>query len=198
MPPAMAAPAAAAADRAVYLPPAPLAAFAAALDAQPSATRALTQWCTQRRIAGPDPAEIVASPVPGPALPLSNANRRLLGIAPDEPVGFRHVRLSCGGAILSEAFNWYVPARLTASMNATLESTRTPFGTVAASLGFSREPLSRRHGRAPGCPPGTVLANRAVLRLPDGRGLALVLECYTRANLAAVLRAPIAPSPPRP
>lgn len=133
--------------------------------------------------------------VPGPAMPLPRGARRLLGITAAEPLGFRHVRLACGTTVLSEAYNWYVPARLTAEMNATLESTHTPFGKVAAALGFSRTPLASHRGPAAGCPPDTVLANRGLLRLPDGRGLALVLECYTRANLASPSIAPLAPAP---
>lgn len=185
-----------------HLPAAPLAAFEHALAAQPSATKALAEWCTNRLIDGPNPVEIVASMVPGPAMPPPRGARRLLGVAADEPLGFRHVRLACGATVLSEAYNWYVPARLSADMNRSLESTRTPFGKVAAPLGFSRTPLASRRGGfgalGLGCPPDTILANRGLLRLPDGRGLALVLECYTRANLASPARPPIAPTRPAP
>lgn len=168
-----------------HLPRATLSSFERALSAQPSATRALAAWCESRFIDWPNPPDIAASMVPGPAMPPPANARRLLGIGPEEPLGFRHVRLACGATVLSEAYNWYVPARLTAGMNHLLETTRTPFGKVAAPLAFTRTPLASRRGPAPGCPPGTILANRAVLRLPDGRGLALVLECYTRANIAA-------------
>jgi hypothetical protein len=68
-------------------------------------------------------------------------------------------------------------------MNRTLEASRTPFGKVAAPLGYVREPIDSRRGSAGGCPPGVVLSNRAMLRLPDGRPLALLVECYTAANL---------------
>ncbi|MDE2621396.1 MAG: hypothetical protein KGL54_14645, partial [Sphingomonadales bacterium] len=96
----------------------------------------------------------------------------------------RHVRLTCGPATLSLAHNWYVPERLSPAMNRTLATTHVPFGKVAAPLGYRRERLGTLARRAPQCPPGTVLAHRAVLRLPDGRGLALLVECYTAANLA--------------
>lgn len=185
--------------RAELPPDLTLAAFEHALAAQPSATRALAEWCELRHISPQAPADISAQLVPGPAMPLPRGARRLLGIGADEPLGFRHVRLSCGATVLSEAYNWYVPARLTAAMNQALESTRTPFGKVAAPLNFTRTALASHRGPAPGCPPETILANRGLLRLPDGRGLALVLECYTRANLtAAPGPAPIAPPPPAP
>jgi hypothetical protein len=176
-----------------HLPRAPLPAFERALAAQPSATRALAEWCGARFINWPDPPEITASMVPGPAMPPPRGARRLLAIGNEEPLGFRHVRLACGETVLSEAYNWYVPGRLTADMNRLLESTRTPFGKVAAPLGFSRTALASRRGAAPGCPSDTILTNRGLLRLPDGRGLALVLECYTRANVEPLYFMP----PPR-
>ena len=106
-----------------------------------------------------------------------------LVIGPEEPIAYRHVRLMCGEATLSDAKNWYVPVRLTAAMNRTLETTDTPFGKVVAPLGFRRERLTAQRGRSPDCPVGTVLSHRAVLRMADGRAISLVAECYTRANL---------------
>ncbi|WP_240481406.1 hypothetical protein [Novosphingobium fuchskuhlense] len=111
------------------------------------------------------------------------AVRAALGVGTGEPLAFRHVRLRCGGTVLSIAKNWYVPARLTPAMNTTLETTRTPFGTVVRPLGFHRERLESRRWRAAECPAGTVLSHKAVLRLADGRGISFVAECYTRANL---------------
>lgn len=89
---------------------------------------------------------------------------------------------------MSEAWNWYVPARLPPAMNAVLENGDTPFGKVIAPLGFSRQRLASKRGAAAGCPPGTVMSHRAVLRLPDGKPVSLVTECYTRANLRAASR----------
>lgn len=123
-----------------------------------------------------------------PAAPTPQV-RALLAVPLGERLALRHVRLSCGGAVLSEAWNWYVPARLPASMNAVLDGNDTPFGTVIAPLGFTRQRLASQRGAAAGCPPGTVLSHRAVLRLPDGRPVSLVTECYTRANLRATRRA---------
>ncbi len=112
------------------------------------------------------------------------AIRAALGVGQDEPLAFRHVRLRCGAAVLSDAKNWYVPARLTPAMNTALETTRIPFGTVVRALGFRRERLESSRGGAAECPAGTVLVHKAVLRLADGRGISFVTECYTRANLA--------------
>lgn len=154
--------------------------FEATLTANDSATAALEQWCAARAIAMP--ARITASVVDGGPGEPEDA-RALLGLGAGEPLGFRHVRLDCGGTVLSEAYNWYDPARLTAEMNATLATTRTPFGKVAAPLGFTRERLASVRGAKLGCPAGSVVSHRALLRLADGRGLALLVECYTRANL---------------
>ena len=163
--------------------PSRLPALEATLAAQPSATAALAQWCAARRLA--DPATIRAqadrTPRPAPA-----AVRMQLGVSAQEPLGFRHVRLACGGVVLSDAQNWFVPARLTPAMNETLAGTDTPFGTVVAPLHFTRERLAARRGRMAECPAGTVLSHRAVLRRPDGAAISLVVECYTRASVAEV------------
>ncbi len=95
------------------------------------------------------------------------------------------MRLSCGGKVLSIAHNWYVPARLTPEMNRILDSTDTPFGRVAASLRFTRQPLADSRARLPECPPGTILAHRARVLLAGGQPLSLLVECYTRGNLSA-------------
>ncbi len=158
-----------------------LAEFERRLAAQDSATAALGDWCKSRAIAEPPvirAEQIGAAPRPSAEV------RRLLGVAESEPLAYRHVRLACGTAVLSEADNWYVPARLTPEMNRTLATTQTPFGRVVAPLNFRRERLSSERGRAKNCPVGTVLSHRAMLRLPDGAGLSLVTECYTRANVA--------------
>lgn len=156
--------------------------FERTLAANDSATAALQQWCAARGIA--TPATIVAESDRSEQEDASPAIRAALGVAAEEPLAFRHVRLRCGDTVLSDAKNWYVPARLTPAMNTTLETTRTPFGTVVRPLGFHRVRLESRRGRAAECPPGTVLSHKAVLRLSDGRGISFVTECYTRANLA--------------
>lgn len=159
-----------------------IAAFEANLAAHASATQALSQWCESRGIARP--AEIRAVQVKGADEAPPADIRSLLGVGRDEPLGYRHVRLACGDKVLSDAHNWYVPSRLTPEMNRQLAESEVPFGRVAASLDFSREPLaSSRHGD-PGCPKGAISTHRALLRLPDGRPLALVVECYTTDNIA--------------
>lgn len=142
---------------------------------------ALTDWCQSRRIA--QPAVLVARPVLGESRGEPSDARNLLAVTEDAPLGYRHVRLACGEAVLSEAHNWYVSSRLTPAMNATLADTETPFGKVAAPLNFSRTRLAEQRGARFGCPVGTVLSHRALLRVADGTPLALVIECYTAANL---------------
>lgn len=156
--------------------------FERTLAANDSATAALQQWCAARGIASP--AAIVAESNHSEQEEASPAIRAALGVGAEEPLVYRHVRLRCGHAVLSDAKNWYVPARLTPPMNTALETTKTPFGTVVRPLGFHRERLESRRGRATECPTRTVLSHKAVLRLADGQAISLVIECYTRANLA--------------
>jgi len=153
------------------------------LASRDSATAALQDLCTARHLA--DPARIVAEPVRGAPAMLPGDARTRLNLAAEEAPGYRHVRLSCGGVVLSEAHNWYVPARLTPDMNALLASTDTPFGRVAAPLHFTRERIESRYGRQAPCPAATALSQHGLLRLPDGRPLAFVVECYTKAAVRA-------------
>lgn len=155
--------------------------FEGTLAARDSATQALGEWCSTRKIAEPPVIRALADRQAGE--PASAAVRSALGVGADEPIAFRHVRLTCGDTVLSDAKNWYVPGRLTTAMNATLETSDTPFGKAVAPLGFHRERLEQRRGRAAECPAGTVLSHRAVLKLADGRAISLVVECYTQANL---------------
>ena len=163
--------------------PAPdLATFEAILAAHDSATAALAEWCHTRQIA--DPAHIRAQLIKDDdATPPENL-RDQLALPDAELPGYRHVKLACGDVVLSEAHNWYVASRLTPAMNTLLATSDIPFGKAAAALGFKREPLHTVSGRAAPCPAGTVSTHRALLRLPDGKPLALVIECYTAAVLA--------------
>ena len=165
-----------------------------------SATVTLQHWCELHKMA-PTP-RIVAVPVRGePKIP-TDAQRSELGVAPTEAVRYRHVRLTCGSLVLSEADNWYVPARLTPEMNHLLETTDTPFGAVVRKLHFRRHTLSARLLWMP-LPPGwemnataaefgsgklrvpaEVLEHRAVLTLPDGTPFSEVVETYTGNVLA--------------
>lgn len=158
-----------------------LAEFEAALAAQESATAALEQWCASNSIA--KPARIKANPVVGERHAVPSQVRELLKIAPGEAVSYRHVRLTCGDSVMSDAHNWFVPARLTHGMNETLAATNEPFGKVVSPLHFTRELMDSQRGKAAFCPGGTILSHRARLKLPDGSPISLVVECYTSANL---------------
>ncbi|PEQ12809.1 hypothetical protein B2G71_11000 [Novosphingobium sp. PC22D] len=153
------------------------------LAAQDSATAALEQWCARRGLADPPTIRAVpAAPDAAPPAPPGDA-RALLEADAHEALAYRHVELTCGETVLSVAHNWYVPARLTGPMNAALAESEASFGKVAAPLAYRRERLDSIEGAGPGCPAGTVLTHRALLRLPDSRPLALLVECYTEANL---------------
>jgi hypothetical protein len=98
----------------------------------------------------------------------------------------RHVQLSCGSKVLSVAWNWFLPGRLTKDMKEALLLSNAPFGKVVAPLNFRRLALSTAAGPADNCPADTISTHRAMLSLPDGRPLAYLVECYTSANLAPV------------
>jgi hypothetical protein len=168
--------------------------------AHDSATLTLERWCADHRLA--DPARIVAERVSGAVKPASAEVRAALDVKSDELLGYRHVRLQCGDHVLSEADNWYVPARLTPEMNHALETTDTPFGKAVAALHFRRHTLSADllwrpllegwEMRAAPAPrqagglkiPDHVLEHRAVLSTPDGAPFSEVVETYTSEVLA--------------
>ena len=168
--------------------------------AHDSATLTIERWCADHRLA--DPARIVAERVSGADKPASPEARTALDVKPGEPLGYRRVRLKCGDHVLSEADNWYVPARLTPAMNHALETTDTPFGKVVAALHFRRHTLSAdvlwrplpkgwEMGATPAAReagmltiPDHVLEHRAVLSTPDGEPFSEVVETYTGEVLA--------------
>jgi chorismate-pyruvate lyase len=161
----------------------------------PSATLTLEQWCSAHHLASD--AHVVAHRVHGADKPLPEGARALLGIGPDEPVRYRRVSLSCGDVVLSDADNWYVPARLTQAMNRQLDSSDVPFGKVVQPLHFHRQTLSADllwsplpQGWDAGTPappasskplaiPDHVLQHRAVLYTADNQPFSLVVESYT-------------------
>lgn len=155
-------------------------AFARELASRPSATESLHQWCETRGIARP--AQIRARRIAGFAVPPAELFNRLR-VPTNTALGYRNVELSCGGVVLSVAQLWYVPALLTPAMRMTLDDTDTPFGRAVSALNFSRERISESARRDPACPANTILVHKAALRLASGEGLALVIECYTKANL---------------
>ena len=169
-----------------------------------SATLTLERWCSGHHLASP--ARISAVRAPDEAeQPLTPAQREELRVLPTDEVRHRKVRLSCGTLVLSEADNWYVPARLTAQMNHVLESSDTPFGLAVQALHFQRHTLSsdmlwqplppgwEMQSRAAAddagalCFPAHLLQHRALLTLPDGTPFSEVVETYT-SNLLALPR----------
>ncbi|MGU3537818.1 hypothetical protein [Methylobacterium sp. A54F] len=156
-----------------------------------SATAVLEAWCAEQGLA--DDPRLVARRLPGPDKPLSAAQRVRLAIGADEPVRYRRVRLLCGPHVLSEADNWYVPARLTREMNAALEETDAPFGRVVRPLAPTRRNLDLRMlwRATPGAWPAPgepLFAVDAVLTTADGLPFCEVSETYTGAALSS--RAP--------
>jgi hypothetical protein len=165
-----------------------------------SATLTLERWCADHDLA--DPARIVAERVKDVVKPATADVRAALDVNPDEPLGYRRVKLKCGDHVLSEADNWYVPARLTPEMNHLLETTDTPFGKAVAALHFRRHTLSAEllwspltkgwemgassagSGAGALAVPEHVLEHRAVLTLPDGEPFSEVVETYTGEVLA--------------
>lgn len=175
-----------------------LQAFDSALLSSNSATAVLQAMCDRR---DPEAPKIRARQVRVPDnLSAANAARRQLGVSAGEPVRHRRVELLCGEVMLSRADNWYLPARLTAQMNTTLETTERPFGVVVRSLAFRRRTLSAQwlfvplpadweardpaEFDAPVAVPADVLRHRAVLQTPDGRPFAFLIETYSAGVLA--------------
>jgi len=138
-----------------------------------SATLILSRHCARLGIV---PPAIRAMRQIGPPRPASAALHALLRLNTGESVEYRRVRLMCGTRVLSDAENWYVPARLTAAMNRALDQTDTPFGTVVRPLGFHREILdveTLSDARY-------VLRVHAVLVSGSGRPFSAVVESYRR------------------
>jgi chorismate-pyruvate lyase len=165
-----------------------------------SATLTLERWCGTHRLAAAP--RIVAERVADVDKQPSPEQRQELGVSAGEPVRYRRVKLLCGTLVLSEADNWYVPARLSPEMNKTLDTTNTPFGKVVQPLHFHRHTLSSTLlwlplpdgwemsavGKTAGAGsltiPPAVLENKAVLSLPDGTPFSEVVETYSNKVLA--------------
>lgn len=164
-----------------------------------SATVTLDRWCASHHLG--DPPTITAELVHDVDKPATAAQRELLHVSVTEPLAYRRVRLHCGLHVLSEADNWYVPARLTPEMNQTLAHSDAPFGRVIEALHFQRHTLSANLLWAP-LPegweltgptaehdnklviPNYVLQHTAVLSLPDGTPISALTETYTSDVLA--------------
>jgi hypothetical protein len=172
----------------------------AELLSHPSATVTLERWCSGHGMA-PE-AKLVARLERGVSKHLPEQDRARLTIGASDELRYRHVLLFCGDKLLSEADNWYVPARLTPEMNRVLNETDTPFGKVVRDLDFRREtlsakllwsPLPESWDMSPAPAPSSgarleapdhILEHRAILRANGGAPLSFVVETYTRDVLA--------------
>ncbi len=103
-------------------------------------TEILDKWCADHKLAS-DPV-VHARKITGTEKPVSVEQRRRLQIGAEEKVTYRHVELSCGGHVLVEADNWYVPSRVGADINRVLTTTDAPFGRAVRSLNPVRKNLS--------------------------------------------------------
>lgn len=164
------------------------------------ATFALDKWCADHELA--NDTKIHARLIRAVDKPIAEEQRGRLRIEQSEPVKFRHVELTCGDRVLSEADNWYVPSRLTADMNRLLETTDIPFGRAVASLkpfrqtfaalilwkplpdGWELQPPPADHPGEILPIPLRLLEHRALLLTPELTPIAEVDEVYTRENLA--------------
>lgn len=156
--------------------------------ASDSATLALEGWCAEHHLAA-DP-HLVAQRLPGPDKPLTAAQRARLAIGPEEPVRYRRVRLVCGDHVMSEADNWYVPARLMPDMNAVLDGTRTPFGRVVRPLAPVRRTVAVRPGakETEPRPDEPLFEVDAVLSTGAGQPFCEVVETYLGTALPSAAR----------
>jgi chorismate-pyruvate lyase len=105
-----------------------------------SATATLERWCRDHKLAE-NPA-IVATLMRDVSRPATMEQRQRLQANEQDVIAYRHVRLRCGDRVLSEADNWYVPARLTPEMNRLLDTTDTPFGRAVQALEPYRQTFS--------------------------------------------------------
>jgi chorismate-pyruvate lyase len=172
----------------------------ASLLAGRSATATLEQWCADHRMA--ETPKIVAKRMSGADRPPSPETKERLGVGAGEAVAYRRVQLICGGHILSEADNWYVPGRLTPDMNRVLETTETPFGKVVAPLHPFRRTIEMKMRWSP-LPEGwelvagpetgkeggalslprEIFEHTAILYGPDQKPFSEVHETYTGETL---------------
>jgi chorismate-pyruvate lyase len=165
-----------------------------------SSTTTLETWCRDHRLAASP--QIVADNAGGTPIAPTNEQLQRLGVPTSSEVKYRHVRLRCGATVMSEADNWYVPARLTADMNRALETTDAPFGRVVAPLqpfrrtfsmtmlwtplpdGWERGGTATAAGTGPLEIPAALFEHRALLSTKDGLPFSEVREVYQRGVLA--------------
>jgi hypothetical protein len=143
------------------------------------------------------PATIVAERIHNVDKQPKAEQRELLKVSATEPLRYRRVHFKCGERVLSEADNWYVPARLTREMNQSLENSDIAFGRAVLALHFQRctlaaellwRPLPEGWEMNPALRgqagptlriPREVLRHRAILTSADGTPFSMVVETYT-------------------
>jgi chorismate-pyruvate lyase len=163
-------------------------------------TEVLEKWCIDHKLAS-EPA-VHARRIKGSEKPVLPEQRQRLQVGPEEEVIYRHVELTCGGHVLAEADNWYVPSRVGADIDHVLTTTDTPFGRAVRSLNPARKNLSVEFfwkplpdgwelGPPPADRPGEALAmpwqlfqHRAVIYNDKQQPFSEVREIFTREVLA--------------
>ena len=164
--------------------------FEGELQAHDSATAVLQAWCDAHGLASG--ARITARQVKTVFKPPGPLARQALNYGPKDKVRYRRVDLLCGDRVLSQADNWYLPARLTPEMNRQLDTTQTPFGVVVAPLDFHRRVLTTLFLFNPGLGaeskpvviPRQILQHAALLYTGAGAPFSFVQETYTDQVLA--------------
>ena len=165
-----------------------------------SSTMTLESWCGAHALASTP--RIVADAAGGAPVAPSAEQLQRLEVASAAEIKYRHVRLRCGTHVLSEADNWYVPARLTPDMNRVLDTSDAPFGRVVAPLQPYRRTFSmtvlwsplptgweqRQRSDADAAPgrleiPAGLFEHRAVLYTRENRPFSEVREIYQRGIL---------------
>ena len=166
-----------------------------------SATKTLEAWCKDHALAS-EP-KIHAHLIPSAEKAPTDEQRKRLQVGADEVVKYRHVQLTCGTHVLSEADNWYVPGRLTPEMNKQLETTDTPFGKAVESLqpyrvtfgvkslwsplpdGWENKPAAKSTTQGHAIEvPAAIFEHDAVLYTGEHRAFSEVREVYQRDVLA--------------
>ncbi|EZP70697.1 hypothetical protein BV96_02994 [Sphingomonas paucimobilis] len=153
-----------------------------------SATQVLDRWCASHHMA---PAgAVIAEKIANKPVSATAQLRRALQLDASDRVQLRHVRLRCNGHILSVARLWYVPSRLPAFMEASLQQTDAPFGKIVAPLHLDRKSagsssacLPKGGGPTAKTPPRILFSQRALMSRADGLPIAYVVEDYQRGLL---------------
>jgi len=150
--------------------------------ASASATAVLERWCRDHAMA--TQPTVVVQRVSGTGKEPSAEQLQRLEVRDATEVRYRRVRLQCGAHTLSEADNWYVPARLTAEMNQRLETTDVPFGKVVRDLTPYRRTMEARLLWSP-LPPGWPMQRRSRSHY-GGRGRPLVVPKELMVHVAVL------------